>query len=81
MFIRNPSCIDIDSVILTDDIFKDYLQELGFYPLSILNEMWMFSKTDDLLNIINIHGKEVNNQWTKKKLSPFQLIKFKHWKK
>lgn len=61
MFIKNFSSIDEQDIVLLDDPLKEYLQSLGYYPFSLTENKWVFSKTDELLNIINTYRKEVRD--------------------
>jgi len=62
VFIKNFSSINNDRVILVNDIMKEYLQSLGYAPLSYNNQLWAFQKTNEILDIVSSQRKENNNE-------------------
>lgn len=62
MFIKNFCSINKNNIVSVDEITKCYLVSNGFSPLSSNEDMWIFRKTKDLLNILEIFeegGKNV----------------------
>lgn len=54
MFVRNFSSIPSDSVVLVDTDAKRYLESIGFCVLSIKDNKFAFTKSEDLLNKLSL---------------------------
>lgn len=63
MFLRNLADIFIkpDKVIYVNGKDKAYLQSKGFMPIGRKDGLWVFAKTETLLNIISEKGGKENN--------------------
>ena len=53
MFIRNSSSIPSNSVLWVDENEKKHLESLGFCVLSYKDQKYAFTKTNDILNILD----------------------------
>ena len=54
MFIKNFSSILSDSVVLVNADAKRYLESIGFCVLSIKDNEFAFTKSEDLLNKLSL---------------------------
>lgn len=63
MFIKNPSSIKRKTIQVNDDE-KKYLMQLGYTPVSINNDKWIFFSNKDILSLLNKYrnGGE-NEKW------------------
>lgn len=52
MLIKNFSSISKNNIVEVSEQTKCYLISLGYFPLSLNNDKWIFRKTKDLLNIL-----------------------------
>lgn len=52
MFIKNPSSIKRKTIQVNDDE-KKYLMQLGYAPVSIDNDKWIFFSNKDILSLLN----------------------------
>lgn len=57
MFIKNKQGINRDRVVLVDYRTKRYLEKLGHSPVGRIDSQWAFSKSPEILNILESRKK------------------------